>query len=231
MRNFDATASDWCFPEGYSLVGLAHWNKFHASVLVSATLMRAVGGYDPGVPWGLEDWNFWLHAALHNPRVRFVPEATFWYRQHAGSSMRKAMFAAHLEETKACVRTNHAGLFEPAQLLRDHETIAAMARTPFRSVPKPVAAKAPAGLPAHAASSPKPLGRPRAVSGDGAAPDGQGSCLSCRRHVALLAGAARRAPAQGAAPPLGAPSHAPEALRRDRLGRCQMWHQGRCPYE
>lgn len=128
MRNFDAASSDWCFPEGYSLVGLAHWNKFHASVLVSAKLMAAVGGYDPGVPWGLEDWNFWLHAALHRPVVRFVPEATFWYRQHAGASMRKHMFAAHLEETKACVRTLHSGLYEPAQLLRDHETVAAMAR-------------------------------------------------------------------------------------------------------
>lgn len=59
MRNFDATTSDWCFPEGYSTVGISHWNKFHASVLVAAPLMRKVGGYDPGIPWGLEDWNFW----------------------------------------------------------------------------------------------------------------------------------------------------------------------------
>lgn len=180
MRNFDAATSDWCFPEGYSFVGITHWNKFHASVLVAARLMRRVGGYDPAIPWGLEDWNFWcgvepeaairhghrhsrrccpwpsepplhctsasltprrlpfcpcclfpllrLHASVHQPRVRFIPEATFWYRQHAGTSMRKAMFASHLEETKAMVRTNHGAVFEPLHLLRDHEIIAAMAR-------------------------------------------------------------------------------------------------------
>ena len=147
MHNFDAVASDWCFPEGYSLMGLAHWNKFHASVLLSAALMRSVGGYDPALPWGLEDWNFWLHAALHNPRVRFLPEATFWYRQHAGGSMRKAMFASHLEETKAMVRTNHAELYEPAQLLRDHEVIAAMSAETLLRVNDKIAAFPTAGMP------------------------------------------------------------------------------------
>ena len=52
MRNFDAVSSDWCFPEGFSIVGVSHWNKFHASVLMKADLMRKVGGYDPGIPWG-----------------------------------------------------------------------------------------------------------------------------------------------------------------------------------
>ena len=123
MRNFDAVSSDWCFPEGFSIVGVSHWNKFHASVLMKADLMRKVGGYDPGIPWGLEDWNFWLNAAKFNPIVRFVPEITFYYRHHKGTSMRKKMFAAYLEQTKAMVRTNHVELYEPVQLLHDHETI------------------------------------------------------------------------------------------------------------
>ena len=123
MRNFDAVSSDWCFPEGFSIVGVSHWNKFHASVLMKADLMRKVGGYDPGIPWGLEDWNFWLNAAKFNPVVRFIPEITFYYRHHKGTSMRKKMFAAYLEQTKAMVRTNHVELYEPVQLLHDHETI------------------------------------------------------------------------------------------------------------
>jgi len=126
MRNFDAVSSDWCFPEGWSVTGVAHWNKFHASVLMNRRLMEAVGGYDPGIPWGLEDWNFWLHTAVHNPVVRFVPEVTFFYRHHKGTSMRKKMMSMYLEETKAIVRTNHADLYEPMQLHRDHATIAAM---------------------------------------------------------------------------------------------------------
>ena len=105
MRNFDAASSDWCFPEGFSIVKCSHRNKFHASVLMKADLMRKAGGYDPGIPWGLEDWNFWLNAAKFNPIVRFVPEITFYYRYHKGTSMRKKMFAAYLEQTKAMVRT------------------------------------------------------------------------------------------------------------------------------
>ena len=46
MENFDAVSSVWCFPEGYSVVGLSHWNKFHASVLMSARLAKSIGGYD-----------------------------------------------------------------------------------------------------------------------------------------------------------------------------------------
>ena len=96
-------SSEWCFPEGFSVLGIAHWNKFHASVLMSRRLMGGVGGYDPGIPWGLEDWNYWLSTVPHNPVVRFVPETTFYYRHHAGTSMRKKMFSLYLEETKAMV--------------------------------------------------------------------------------------------------------------------------------
>lgn len=40
------------------------------------------GGYDPGLPWGLEDWNFWLSSLSHAPVVRFSPSLTFHYRHH-----------------------------------------------------------------------------------------------------------------------------------------------------
>jgi len=121
MENFDAVSSVWCFPEGYSVVGLSHWNKFHASVLMSARLAKSIGGYDQSLLWGLEDWNFWLSASRHRPRVMHLPEITFYYRHHRGSSMRKEMFRIALEDSKAMVRTNHPDLFEPYQLLLDNE--------------------------------------------------------------------------------------------------------------
>jgi len=134
MRNFDAVSNDWCFPEGWSVQGAIHWNKFHASVLMARRLLEAVGGYDPGLPWGLEDWNFWLSALSHAPVVRFSPALTFYYRHHQGTSMRKQMFECCLEEVKAMVRTNHPELYEPVQLLRDHSTIAAMRRDTFSAL-------------------------------------------------------------------------------------------------
>ena len=126
MVNFGAFSSTWCFPEGWSVTGVAYWNKFHAAVPFRRALAEQVGGYDPSIPWGLEDWNFWLSSSLYNPVVKFVPEATFYYRHHAKGSMRKEMFAKSLDVTKAMVRTNHPSLFEPAQLLIDHATIAEM---------------------------------------------------------------------------------------------------------
>ncbi|GBG88402.1 hypothetical protein CBR_g47101 [Chara braunii] len=68
MENFDAATGTWCFPEGFSILGIANWNKFHASVLISRALMTQVGGYDPAIPWGLEDWNFWLWSSLYRPK-------------------------------------------------------------------------------------------------------------------------------------------------------------------
>lgn len=140
MRNFDAVSNDWCFPEGFSIVGIAHWNKFHASVLMRRTLMQKVGGYDPGIPWGLEDWNYWLHAAVYNPTVRFVPEITFYYRHHLGTSMRKKMFALYLEETKSMVRTNHPELYEPVQILHDHDVISEMSPDTLKKLESKIAA-------------------------------------------------------------------------------------------
>ena len=55
-----------------------------------------------------------------------LPEITFYYRHHRGSSMRKEMFRIALEDSKAMVRTNHPDLFEPYQLLLDHERIGKM---------------------------------------------------------------------------------------------------------
>lgn len=40
--------------------------------------------------------------------------------------MRKKMFAMYLDQTKAMVRTNHVELYEPVQLLADHEVIEEM---------------------------------------------------------------------------------------------------------
>ena len=50
--------------------------------------------------------------------------------------MRKKMFAAYLEQTKAMVRTNHVELYEPVQLLHDHETIENMHEDTLKALEK-----------------------------------------------------------------------------------------------
>ena len=139
MENFDAVSSVWCFPEGWSIVGVSHWNKFHASVLMSSRLVKSIGGYDQSLLWGLEDWNFWLSSSRHRPRVMHIPEITFYYRHHRGSSMRKEMFRIALEESKAMVRTNHPDLFEPYQLIGDHDIIGKMRPESLERLEKKIA--------------------------------------------------------------------------------------------
>ena len=140
MENFDAVSSTWCFPEGWSVVGVSHWNKFHASVLMSSHLVKSIGGYDQSLLWGLEDWNFWLSVSRHRPRVMHIPEITFYYRHHKGTSMRKEMFRVALEESKAMVRTNHPDLYEPHQLALDHHTIGHMTAQSLERLDKKLAA-------------------------------------------------------------------------------------------
>lgn len=72
---------------GRSRVGpvdrLLHGNNVGACFLYRAVVTEALGGYDTRL-FGVEDYDFWLRAAL---RFRFVtlPEDLYLYRKHGGS--------------------------------------------------------------------------------------------------------------------------------------------------
>eukprot|EP00899_Mesostigma_viride_P020069 jgi/Mesvir1/28063/Mv26199-RA.2 len=138
MRTFGAVESDWCFPEGFSLTGAAYGAKFHGSVVYSRRLAEQVGGYNPALPWGLEDWNFWLFALARYPKVGFVPDVAFLHRTHAGGTLRSVMAERYAPLSAALVRTNHERLFEAGQLVRDLDTISHMAGATLERLEKTI---------------------------------------------------------------------------------------------
>jgi glycosyltransferase involved in cell wall biosynthesis len=55
-------------------------NLFAATALFRREIWEAVGGYDPAMRQGYEDWDFWLGAAERGFVGRRIPEALFGYR-------------------------------------------------------------------------------------------------------------------------------------------------------
>jgi len=81
-------------------------NLFAATALFRREVWDAVGGYDPAMRRGYEDWDFWLGAAERGFVGRRIPEALFGYRIKA-SSMHVTARDSH-RELVGQLRVKHA---------------------------------------------------------------------------------------------------------------------------
>jgi len=112
---FGSIERDVQVPE-FDLDGLCRSNHITATALYRRAAWDAVGGYNPNMVWGHEDWDFWIGCAEHGFTPRRVPGLLFYYRSRVGTrgsltrEMRRAMAAQ--------VRLNHPRLFTPWQRLR-----------------------------------------------------------------------------------------------------------------
>lgn len=64
----------------FDLNRLAVSNYIDACAIFRREVWRAVGGYDPEIKFGHEDWDFWLGAAARGFGFRYLPRVTFRYR-------------------------------------------------------------------------------------------------------------------------------------------------------
>lgn len=62
-------------------------NRIDACAGYRRTLWARLGGYDTKMRLGLEDWEFWLRAAVAGARFHYVPEILFDYRVRTGSML------------------------------------------------------------------------------------------------------------------------------------------------
>jgi glycosyltransferase involved in cell wall biosynthesis len=81
-------------------------NLFAATALFRREVWDAVGGYDPAMRRGYEDWDFWLGAAERGFVGRRIPEPLFGYRIKA-SSMHVTARASHQDLVEQ-IRIKHA---------------------------------------------------------------------------------------------------------------------------
>ncbi|MFZ5906223.1 MAG: glycosyltransferase [Nitrospirota bacterium] len=118
---FGATPHTW-IPNEYTPQRILAENTFIYASVYKKELWEAVGGYYPGIPWGAEDWNFWIACSRAGIVQKRIPEKLFRYRTHPGTSMRNIM-KGHWPEVVAMIHTLHPGLYPAQRLMQDHAII------------------------------------------------------------------------------------------------------------
>lgn len=84
-------------------------NQFAYCSVYRREVWEAVGGYNPNMAYGYEDWDFWIGAAERGYLARRIAEPLFRYRIRLGSMYASAK--AHDAELRAQIRANHPDLF------------------------------------------------------------------------------------------------------------------------
>lgn len=77
----------WELPN-FSLLKLARNNMIICSAIFKKTDWERVGGYDPKMIHGLEDWEFWIAILKNGGSVKRLEEVGFFYRIRKGSMAR-----------------------------------------------------------------------------------------------------------------------------------------------
>ncbi|BDD87446.1 hypothetical protein DPPLL_18110 [Desulfofustis limnaeus] len=86
-RLFGAVDADWLLPD-YSLAEMLLDNVIFCTALFRRVDWQAVGGYDPGMIHGWEDYEFWLALLERGRHVRRLPGRYFHYRVSPDSMVR-----------------------------------------------------------------------------------------------------------------------------------------------
>ncbi|MBI5799635.1 MAG: glycosyltransferase [Verrucomicrobia bacterium] len=105
--------ADGVFQTGeFSLAKLATLNQLNYCSLYRREVFDAVGGYNPNLVWGYEDWDFWIGAAERGFKARKIAEPLFRYRIKAGSMLTTA--AKRDAELRARIVLNHPKTYDAA---------------------------------------------------------------------------------------------------------------------
>ncbi len=126
-------------------------NRFTYCALYRREVWEAVGGYEPNLTAGYEDWDFWIGALERGFKAAHVPEPLFLYRTKGESMLTKAR--EWDRSLRARILLNHPGLFDEASR---EEAARSLAQRPL---PAPKAGSdrhRPAAAPAARPAAPTP---------------------------------------------------------------------------
>ena len=84
---FGAVETEWLLPR-YSLEEILIDNVIFCSAMFRKSDWESVGGYDPGMIYGWEDYEFWLSLIELGREVYQIPEILFSYRVTSDSMVR-----------------------------------------------------------------------------------------------------------------------------------------------
>ena len=100
-------------------------NHFSYCSLYRREVWEAVGGYNPNMVHGYEDWDFWVGAMEHGYRARRIPEPLVEYRVRSGTMYAHAL--AHDSELRRQMSRNHPAVYRWDRRLRRWPFVKAMA--------------------------------------------------------------------------------------------------------
>jgi glycosyltransferase involved in cell wall biosynthesis len=101
----------------WSLESLAYSCPLSSVTLYRREVWDAVGGYNPNMAGGYEDWDFWIAAAERGFAGLRIPEPMWLYRKAPAS--RNVAAIRREPELLAQIRRNHPAVFTPARRLRN----------------------------------------------------------------------------------------------------------------
>lgn len=94
----------------FSLFNLAQKNMIFCSAFFRKKDWQLVGGYDPGMIYGWEDWEFWIAILKNGGNVKCLDQVGFYYRIKSKSMLNQVNHdhSAYLQEY---VSVKHADFF------------------------------------------------------------------------------------------------------------------------
>ncbi len=95
----------------FSLKQLALDNMIFVSGVFRKKDWEDIGGYDPRLIWGWEDWEFWINLLKHGGKVVKLPQVGFYYRIRKGSR-RKSTNKEAKRLTIGLLNKKHSEFFE-----------------------------------------------------------------------------------------------------------------------
>ncbi len=108
-RLFGAVEGDWRLPD-YSLEEMLKDNVIFCSALFRKEDWERVGGYDPGMVYGWEDYDFWLSLIERGRKVHRLQGRYFFYRVSSESMVRSKEKSQKVEMFKRIFQ-RHQKLF------------------------------------------------------------------------------------------------------------------------
>ncbi len=98
----------WSRP--YSRRSLRKGNYINNSSLMRKSLLVEIGGYNPVMSFGYEDWELYAHLAERNAKFWYVRKPLLCYRRHPENS-RDKLAKKKLAKAEACIKQLHPKLF------------------------------------------------------------------------------------------------------------------------
>lgn len=100
----------WDLPS-YEFPDILIFNCIFCSALFRKSDWEKVGGYNPNMIYGYEDWDFWLSLITLGVEVHRIDKILFYYRKHKHNSMLSEMVNHKFVLMKQQILENHKKLY------------------------------------------------------------------------------------------------------------------------